>query len=169
MGIPRSQHTEWFVFNHSDVLVECSLGWKLCSSTSVMSVKMGCHLLYPHPVSNLLNILCKSVLQNAGNECKHVFWTLIYIWVCNMTAFELKQSLYLCALLQKCRYINITTQLNDLCVTHNDLRQCAEDAVQFECIHNYYRCIKRMLLQAFSQTSEMLYRRPGTSNVCIAE
>lgn len=28
---------------------------------------------------------------------------------------------------------------------------------------------KRMLLQAFSQTSQMLYRRPGTSDVCIAE
>lgn len=46
-GIPRSQHTEWFVFNHSDVLLECSAGWKLSSSTLVMSVKMGCHLFYP--------------------------------------------------------------------------------------------------------------------------
>lgn len=45
-GIPRSQHTEWFVFNHSDVLLECSAGWKLSSSTLVMSVKMGCHLFY---------------------------------------------------------------------------------------------------------------------------
>lgn len=29
---PHSQHAEWFVFNHADVLVLCSVGWKLCAS-----------------------------------------------------------------------------------------------------------------------------------------
>ncbi len=37
-----------------------------------------------------------------------------------------------------------------ICVTHNDLRQCVEDAVQFECIHNYYDASKDAITSFFS-------------------